>query len=78
MNAGRTTRREHVERIRGRYARPERLLRTHNPCHKNDNAHVEQRNWTHVRQRLGCDRVEDPRLGDPPSPRGALRLRWRP
>ncbi len=29
------------------------------PYHKNDNAHVEQRNWTHVRQLLGYGRLED-------------------
>jgi hypothetical protein len=27
---------------------------------KNDNAHVEQKNWTHVRQWLGYDRLENP------------------
>jgi hypothetical protein len=32
------------------------------PYHKNDNAHVEQRNWTHVRQLFGYDRLEDPEL----------------
>jgi hypothetical protein len=32
------------------------------PYHKNDNAHVEQKNWTHVRQLLGWDRIENPRL----------------
>lgn len=32
------------------------------PYKKNDNAHVEQKNWTHVRQLFGYDRVEDPRL----------------
>jgi hypothetical protein len=30
------------------------------PYHKNDNAHVEQKNWTHVRQLLGYDRFENP------------------
>lgn len=30
------------------------------PYHKNDNAHVEQKNWTHVRQLLGWDRIENP------------------
>ena len=30
------------------------------PYHKNDNAHVEQRNWTHVRQHFGYDRYDDP------------------
>lgn len=29
------------------------------PYHKNDNGHVEQKNWTHVRQLLGYDRLED-------------------
>jgi hypothetical protein len=32
------------------------------PYHKNDNAHVEQRNWTHVRQLLGYERLEDPEM----------------
>ena len=32
------------------------------PYHKNDNAHVEQKNWTHVRHLLGWDRLENPRL----------------
>jgi len=32
------------------------------PYHKNDNAHIEQRNWTHVRQLLGYDRLEDPQM----------------
>lgn len=29
---------------------------------KNDNAHVEQKNWTHVRQWLGYDRLDNPKL----------------
>jgi hypothetical protein len=29
---------------------------------KNDQAHVEQKNWTHVRQLLGYQRLEDPQL----------------
>lgn len=29
------------------------------PYRKNDNAHVEQKNWTHVRQLFGYDRFED-------------------
>ncbi|MEM8952806.1 MAG: hypothetical protein AAGD22_01520 [Verrucomicrobiota bacterium] len=32
------------------------------PYHKNDNGHVEQKNWTHVRQLLGYDRLEEPAL----------------
>ncbi len=34
------------------------------PYHKNDNAHVEQKNWTHVRQLFGYDRFEKPILVD--------------
>ena len=30
--------------------------------HKDDNAHVEQKNWTHVRQWLGYERFNDPRI----------------
>jgi hypothetical protein len=32
------------------------------PYHKNDNAYVEQKNWTHVRQLLGYDRLDNPVL----------------
>lgn len=32
------------------------------PYRKNDNAHVEQKNWTHVRHLFGYDRFDDPRL----------------
>jgi hypothetical protein len=35
------------------------------PYHKNDNAHVEQKNWTHVRCLLGYDRLENVRLLEP-------------
>lgn len=31
-------------------------------CRKNDNAHCEQKNWTHVRQLFGHDRFEHPEL----------------
>jgi len=34
------------------------------PYKKNDNAHVEQKNWSHVRQLFGYDRFEDPGLVD--------------
>ncbi len=30
------------------------------PYHKNDNAHIEQKNWTHVRQLVGYDRLGHP------------------
>jgi hypothetical protein len=32
------------------------------PYHKGDNAHVEQKNWTHVRQLLGYYRLDNPQL----------------
>lgn len=32
------------------------------PYHKDDNAHVEQKNWTHVRQLLGYYRLDNPRV----------------
>lgn len=32
------------------------------PDHKDDNAYVEQKNWTHVRQLLGYQRIEDSNL----------------
>lgn len=32
------------------------------PYHKNDNAHVEQKNWTHVRHIFGYDRFAHPKL----------------
>jgi hypothetical protein len=32
------------------------------PYKKNDNGHVEQKNWTRVRQVLGYDRLENPAL----------------
>ena len=35
------------------------------PYHKDDNAHVEQTNWTHVRQLLGYERFEAPELVEP-------------
>ncbi len=32
------------------------------PYKKNDNAHVEQKNWTHARQLFGYDRISKPEL----------------
>ena len=32
------------------------------PYHKNDNAHVEQKNWSHVRELFGYDRFDNPEL----------------
>jgi len=40
--------------------RPHRVHLTRSrPYKKNDQAHVEQKNWTHVRQLLGYQRIED-------------------
>ncbi len=35
------------------------------PCKKDDNGHVEQKNWTHVRRLLGYNRLEDAGLVEP-------------
>jgi hypothetical protein len=41
--------------------RPQPVLFTRaRPYRKNDNAHVEQRNWTHVRQHFGYERYDNP------------------
>ena len=41
--------------------RPKPVLFTRSrPYHKNDNARVEQKNWTHVRQLVGYGRFDDP------------------
>lgn len=41
--------------------RPQPVLFTRaRPYQKNDNAHVEQRNWTRVRQHFGCERYDNP------------------
>ena len=42
---------------------PEKVSFTRSrPYKKNDNAHVEQKNWSHVRQLFGYDRLEDKSL----------------
>jgi len=47
--------------LRGRRKRKVCFTRSR-PHHKDDNGHVEQKNWTHVRQLLGYGRLEDPEL----------------
>lgn len=46
------------------------------PYKKNDNAHIEQKNWTHVRRIIGWDRLDTPELLDALNAlyRGPLRL----
>jgi len=41
--------------------KPVRFTRSR-PYRKNDNAHVEQRNWTHVRQVFGYERYDNPEV----------------
>jgi len=43
--------------------RPRKISFTRSrPYKKNDQAHVEQKNWTHVREWLGYERIDDPDL----------------
>lgn len=35
------------------------------PCKKDDNAHVEQKNWTHIRQNFGYERHDNPEVVEP-------------
>jgi hypothetical protein len=45
------------------HSRPRPVVMTRSrPYHKNDNAHVEQKNFTHVREVFGYERVENPEL----------------
>lgn len=54
----------HLWRYFAQRRRPVKFTRSR-PYRKNDNAHVEQKQWTHVRQLLGYDRLEDRRLVEP-------------
>jgi len=46
--------------------RPKPVLFTRSrPYKKNDNAHVEQHNWTHVRQHFGYERYDNPAVAPP-------------
>ena len=57
--------REFLNRHLVRYSqeRPRRATITRSrPCDKNDDGHVEQKNWTHVRQLLGDKRFADPEM----------------
>jgi hypothetical protein len=54
----------HLLRYLQERPKPVRFTRAR-PYHKNDNAHVEQRNWTHVRQHFGYERYDHPELVAP-------------
>ena len=51
----------HLMRHFNQRAKPVQFTRSR-PYHKDDNAHVEQKNWTHVRQWLGYHRLDQPAL----------------
>jgi hypothetical protein len=51
----------HVNAWLRQRARPVAFTRGR-PYHKNDNAHVEGRNWTHVRQHFGYERYDNPQV----------------
>jgi hypothetical protein len=55
---------QHLKRYfeRGRKRRQALFWTRSRPYHKNDQAHVEQKNFTHVRQLLGYERLDDVRL----------------
>lgn len=48
-----------------RFCRRRRLLFTRSrPYKKNDNAHIEQKNWTHVRKLFGWQRLHEPAIAE--------------
>lgn len=51
----------HLLRHLAQRQRPVQFTRSR-AYHKDDNAHVEQKNWTHVRQWLGYQRLDDPHV----------------
>ncbi len=51
----------HLMRHFSQRAKPVQFTRSR-PYHKDDNAHVEQKNWTQVRQWLGYHRLDRPRV----------------
>ena len=54
----------HVLRWLQKRARPVFMTRSR-PYKKDDNAHVEQKNWTHVRQCFGYERHDNPEVVEP-------------
>jgi len=51
----------HLERYLQHRKRPIQFTRSR-PYHKNDNAHIENKNWTQVRQYLGYERFDNPEI----------------
>jgi len=54
----------HVMRWLQERKRPVMMTRSR-PYKKDDNAHVEQKNWTHIRQWFGYERYDNPEVVDP-------------
>src|SRR3989304_1934279 len=54
----------HLLRYFQNHKQPIKFTRSR-PYHSNDNAHVEQKNWSCVRQLFGYDRLSDPRMVKP-------------
>lgn len=50
-----------IKYLTGRENNPVQFTRSR-PYKKNDNAHIEQKNWTHVRQWLGYYRLDNPKV----------------
>jgi hypothetical protein len=48
--------------LQGDHRKQKVFMSRSRPYQKNDNAYVEQKNWTHVRSIFGYDRIEDPAL----------------
>ncbi len=53
----------HLMRYLTERKRPVQFTRAR-PYHKNDHAHIENKNWTHIRQYLGYQRFQNPSLVD--------------
>ncbi len=51
----------HLFRHFSKRSQPVRFTRSR-AYHKDDNAHIEQKNWTHVRQWLGYERLDQPQI----------------
>ena len=51
----------HLEQYLQKRQRPIQFTRSR-PYHKNENAHIENKNWTHVRQYLGYQRFDNPEI----------------
>jgi hypothetical protein len=51
----------HLIRHLTKRKRPVQFTRSR-PYYKNDNAHIENKNWTHIRQYLGYQRFDNPKL----------------